>query len=108
MVLNWDSLYGLSLLVRGRLWDRVMSAQSPGLVAQNSDVGDGLASTAEHHRDIGQHTATVMDRDEPPEDAARWPRREKSPRHHRRRTTDQTTTKYASPTECFLLENMEP
>jgi len=37
--------------------------QDSGLVAQDADVGDGRAATCEHHRDIGQHPATVMDRD---------------------------------------------
>ena len=38
-------------------------AQGLGLVAQDADVGDGLAAIGEHHRGIDQHTAAVVDRD---------------------------------------------
>ncbi|WP_418235950.1 hypothetical protein [Dietzia timorensis] len=46
---------------RRRRGDR---AQGPGLVAQDADVGDGLAAIGEHHRGVDQHTAAVVDRDE--------------------------------------------
>jgi hypothetical protein len=35
------------------------------LVAQDADIGDGLAAIGEHHRDVDQHPAAVVDRDEP-------------------------------------------
>jgi len=35
------------------------------LVAQHVDVADRLATIGEHHRDIGQHPAPLMDRHEP-------------------------------------------
>jgi hypothetical protein len=36
------------------------------LVAQHADVGDRLTTVGEHHRDIDEHPATVMDRGEQP------------------------------------------
>jgi hypothetical protein len=35
------------------------------LVAQDADVGNGLAAIGEHHRDVDQHPAAIVDRDEP-------------------------------------------
>jgi hypothetical protein len=46
----------------GRRRDR---AEHAGLLAQHINVTDRLASIGEHHRDISQHPAPVMDRDEP-------------------------------------------
>lgn len=40
-------------------------AQCLRLVAQDGDIGDGLAAIGKHHRDIDQHPAAVMDRIEP-------------------------------------------
>lgn len=46
-------------------WGRRHRAQGPGLVAQDADVGNGLAAIGEHHRDVDQHPAAIVDRDEP-------------------------------------------
>lgn len=35
-------------------------------MTQNADVGDGLTAISEHHRNVDQHPAPVVDRDESP------------------------------------------
>lgn len=39
-------------------------AQGLGLVAQDADIGDGLATISEHHRDVDQYPAMIMEWDE--------------------------------------------
>jgi len=45
---------------------RCHRSQHAGLVPQHVDVGDRLTTVSEHHRDIDQHPATVVDRSERP------------------------------------------
>lgn len=46
-------------------WRRGHRARGLRLAAKDADIGNGLATVSGHHRNVDEHPAAFMDRDEP-------------------------------------------